>query len=66
MRFTSMTFALALFLSFGCFSALHAEDAPAKKNDEVIAYFDSGKIPVIKLIIPPRSRRAFARTPASM
>ena len=61
MHIPSLSLALAFVLILWCSSGLRAGDAPAKSTDETIAYFDSGKIPVIKLIIPPEKQESLRK-----
>jgi spore coat protein H len=59
----SWQLALALLLSSCCSPTLRAGDSPAKTTDEVVTYFDSGKIPVLKLVLSSEKQDSLRKEP---
>lgn len=60
---SSCRFALALVFSIWCSTTLCAGDEPTKAVDETVEYFDSGKIPVLKLVLSAEKQAKLRENP---
>ena len=60
---SSWRFALALALSSWCLPTLRAAEGPANAVDETVAFFESGKIPVLKIVLSAEKQAKLRENP---